>query len=273
MKKVLEEYFFNLKKLNKISHSFIIGNTSLNTIFDELTKIFSNYIYEEKIILDNNSDIIIIKSDGLIINRDQIKEMQKKILTTSITHNKKIYIIDDCDKLNIKAANSLLKILEEPSENIYAFLITSNLDNVIPTIKSRCQCIFVSTENINNTITNINENDLDEAIKFIKLMEEKKEKTIAYYNTFSFVKDKEKAIQIFNIILYIYRDSINYLNYNKLNNFKENEIFKNIIEHNDLYGLSNKLLIINDIIAKLNYNLNINLLIDKFIIDFGGENI
>lgn len=271
MKKVLEEYFSNLNRLNKISHSFIIGNTSLNIIYDELTNIISKYIYEEEIDIDNNSDIVIIKPDGLNITKEQIKEMQAKIITTSISHNKKIYIIDECDKMNAKAANSLLKMLEEPSENIYAFLITSNLDSVIPTIKSRCQSIFLSSESENKIIKNINQNEFNETIKFIKLIEEQKEKTIARYNIFTFIKDKEKAIQIFNIMLYIYRDSINYLNYNKLSYFEENEIYKYIINYNDLNRLSNKLLIINDIITKLNYNLNINLLIDKFIIDFGGE--
>jgi DNA polymerase III subunit delta' len=46
-------------------------------------------------------------------------------------------IIDDADLLNVQAANSLLKTLEEPPSNSYIILVTSSLWKLLPTIKSR----------------------------------------------------------------------------------------------------------------------------------------
>ena len=50
-----------------------------------------------------------------------------------------IYIINQCDKLNSSSANSLLKFLEEPEDNIIGFFITNSKMNVISTVRSRCQ--------------------------------------------------------------------------------------------------------------------------------------
>ena len=46
--------------------------------------------------------------------------------------------------------NALLKTLEEPGKNIYAFLITKNMDQVMPTIVSRCQKIFIASSDDND---------------------------------------------------------------------------------------------------------------------------
>ena len=52
-----------------------------------------------------------------------------------------IYIIKDADKMNVAAQNSLLKFLEEPNPNHFAFLTTSNYKKLLDTIVSRCQFI------------------------------------------------------------------------------------------------------------------------------------
>lgn len=52
--------------------------------------------------------------------------------------DKKIFVIDDFDSSTPAAQNKLLKVLEEPNENMYYLLSTSNLEGVLPTIRSRC---------------------------------------------------------------------------------------------------------------------------------------
>ena len=52
--------------------------------------------------------------------------------------NDKIFIVDDFDKSTTEAQNKLLKVLEEPNSNMYYLLSTSNIENVLPTIRSRC---------------------------------------------------------------------------------------------------------------------------------------
>lgn len=55
--------------------------------------------------------------------------------------HRRIALIDDADLMNEASANALLKTLEEPPENSLLILIASNLDSLLPTIRSRCQLV------------------------------------------------------------------------------------------------------------------------------------
>ena len=74
------------------------------------------------------------------------------------------------DNLNSNAANSLLKILEEPKKNTYFFLISHQPSLLLPSIKSRCLKISLINHNFNNfsKILQSNQPDIDiETIKFL----------------------------------------------------------------------------------------------------------
>ena len=48
-----------------------------------------------------------------------------------------VYVIADCDNMSSAAANALLKVTEEPPQQAYFILTCENLENLLPTIKSR----------------------------------------------------------------------------------------------------------------------------------------
>jgi len=52
-----------------------------------------------------------------------------------------VYIINDARFFNSESANSFLKTLEEPIANVVFILITSSIDSMLPTIRSRCQLV------------------------------------------------------------------------------------------------------------------------------------
>lgn len=58
-----------------------------------------------------------------------------------VAGSRKIAIINDADTMNDEAANALLKTLEEPPDGAILFLVVSNLDALLPTIRSRCQSV------------------------------------------------------------------------------------------------------------------------------------
>jgi DNA polymerase-3 subunit delta' len=60
----------------------------------------------------------------------------------------KVFIIDPADTMSAPAANSLLKTLEEPTRDTAFILLTSSADLLLPTIRSRCQIIFMRPEEI-----------------------------------------------------------------------------------------------------------------------------
>ena len=55
--------------------------------------------------------------------------------------SRKVAIVDDADTMNEASANAFLKTLEEPPDRAILILIASNLDALLPTIRSRCQLV------------------------------------------------------------------------------------------------------------------------------------
>ena len=68
-------------------------------------------------------------------------DLQSEFSKKSIEGSKKVYIIKSADKMNIQTANSILKFLEEPIDEIIAILVVDNINLMLPTIISRCQVI------------------------------------------------------------------------------------------------------------------------------------
>ena len=70
-----------------------------------------------------------------------IRELSRKFYLSSTDYSYKVCIVDTTEDLNISAANSLLKMLEEPPKNTLFILVSNNMQSVLPTILSRCQKI------------------------------------------------------------------------------------------------------------------------------------
>jgi DNA polymerase-3 subunit delta' len=75
------------------------------------------------------------------IRKQQITDLQEEFSKTSVERGPKLYIIKDLETINLSAANSLLKFLEEPHDNTYAILTTQNINKILPTIISRSQIV------------------------------------------------------------------------------------------------------------------------------------
>ncbi len=87
---------------------------------------------------NNNPDFYVIEPEGNSIRIEQIRELQKGVLEKPIISEKKVYIIDNSDKMTKEAQNCLLKTLEEPPSYVTIILIGSNENAFLSTIKSRC---------------------------------------------------------------------------------------------------------------------------------------
>ena len=78
------------------------------------------------------------------IKKEQILNIEEHFSAKPIYLKNNIYIINNADKLNKAAANTMLKFLEEPEDNILGFFITNNKEQMLDTIKSRCQIVLVN---------------------------------------------------------------------------------------------------------------------------------
>src|SRR5699024_2393812 len=72
----------------------------------------------------------------------------------------KIYIIENIDYATPEAMNTLLKMLEEPTEGIYALFTTKNKNRILPTVLSRCQVIEIKPDSRENIIKHLIDLDI-----------------------------------------------------------------------------------------------------------------
>ncbi len=103
-----------------------------------------------------------------IIGKDEALEITKKLSLKSFEGGYKILIIWLAEKMNIAAANKLLKLIEEPPKKTLIILITENEEQIIQTILSRCQVLYfpkVSEENITKTLVERKNIDKNLAVK------------------------------------------------------------------------------------------------------------
>ena len=84
---------------------------------------------------------IYIEPENDTIRKEQIEKLIHDFSMTSLDGTPQVYIIQSADKMNTSASNALLKFLEEPIPNRYAFLTTNNHSRMLDTIVSRCQMI------------------------------------------------------------------------------------------------------------------------------------
>lgn len=150
------------KELAKMALCLSNANDSKGAVSEQEAKITNNAIGNDncsscvKFDSGNNPDFVLIEPDGNSIKIAQIREMQENVYTKPIVSNKKVFVINDSDKMTEEAQNSLLKTLEEPPEYIIIILITANENKLLNTIKSRCLKISFNNLETSDLISYIN---------------------------------------------------------------------------------------------------------------------
>lgn len=284
---------------NKLSHAYLINTNGYHKGFD-FAKAFAKYLlcpnnetgsHECSVchLIDNNSysEFKVIEADGLWIKKEQTDELQEMFSMKSLS-DRKVYIINGVENLNISASNSILKFLEEPEEGIVAILITDNIYKVLGTIVSRCQVINLNNVqvksddmllNVGNQLYNdsdkisefVNDsesiNRIGHVIDFIEYLYSNKLDTLVYINKYwnDFFKGKDDYLFAFNIMIMFYSDVINYKMENDiiLSEFKSNIEKFSELDYNIINSILN---LIMEVREDLYSNVNLNLLMDKFII-------
>ena len=93
-------------------------------------------------------DVFIANRERSLLRLEDIKPIANLSLYYPQKSKRRLFVIENCERLNVNAANSLLKILEEPSIPCLFLLTTSKLSSVLPTILSRVQKIPVTFPNL-----------------------------------------------------------------------------------------------------------------------------
>ncbi len=261
----------NIISFNKLSHAYIIEVNDYDSDY-LLVKAFVKLILCKnnvkkvsdlncdkceicRLVDDGNyPDVLVVEPDGKEIKKGQLLDLQKEYNNKSMLDSNRIYIIKEADKLNLAAANSILKFLEEPEDNIVAILLTKNRYQIIDTILSRCQIIALKKKTPSNA-------DFDKALSFIKYMLKNGELFVNYKEILdNIMPDKLVAKQILEQVKLIF---IDYLEGNDvmidLSNVDKNKVVTWV-------------LILESEMKKLDYNVNYKLWLDSLYVKLiGGD--
>lgn len=262
VKKMYIKYINNVIKNNKVSHAYLIelDNYERDTdyVYDFIKMILCNLEYDDldksnnkiiKLIDEGNyPDITVISTDNTVIKKSDIIDLQKDFSNKSLYNNKKIYIIYSAEKLNNYSANTILKFLEEPEDNIIAFLLTDNRFNILDTIVSRCQILSLKEESYKYQLNN-------DTLDFIDYLLNPNNFLINYNDL---VKNKysDKSIMKDNLI-----ESENIIiSYLSKSDERLNDVFRNVLSEELIRIIS----IIEIYLAQLKYNINYKLWLNSF---------
>ena len=177
-------------------------------------------------LIQNNSHpnfyLIDLMNDKKNIDIAQVREMITYTNKSAFNNMARFILIDNIENLNKSSTNALLKIIEEPNENIFFILINNNEKYILPTLKSRCLTFkinlsFNQSIQVTNQILNINTLDVINP------------DLINYYNTpgeiinlINFSNDKKIDIKKYTLI--------NFLNLLIDNGYyKKNKLIKNLL--------------------------------------------
>lgn len=149
----LKEHLQNAISMNKVSHAYIInGERSSGKEF--IAKVFARTLQCEKggteacdechscrqALSGNQPDIIYISHEkpNTISVEDIRAQINNDIVIKPYSSPRKVYIMNEGEKMTPQAQNALLKTLEEPPEYAVILILTTNVDALLPTVLSRC---------------------------------------------------------------------------------------------------------------------------------------
>ena len=267
VKKNFINYINKIVANKKIFHTYLIElndyESDFSYVLDFIKMILNDVSYEEldkvdsninKLIDTNNyPDLVIVEPEENVIRKKQLLDIKKEFNNTSLLENKRIYVIKNAEKLNGSSANTMLKFLEEPEDNIIAFLITNNRYQVIDTILSRCQVLSLK-DNI-EVIVN------EELIDLLKCIIDPKTFFVKYkYYYSNIIKDKYEAK---DKLEELERIIISYLDNKYCDNILVSEEVNKLLDGVDNKELLNKIAIIEEELKKTEYNINYKLWLDS----------
>lgn len=264
-----------------LSHAYLIETNNPEKCFQDLLYVIKNMScsgsYKEKCdecnichLINENTfpPLVVIEPDGASIKKEQILELKRTFSSMPVYCENNVYIIKSAEKLNAASANTMLKFLEEPEDNIIGFFITNNINNMIPTIESRCEILHFYYDNDNMKLENISNDEnfkkyLNVIIEYLNKIEVEKSDLIMYNRDVllkQFV-EKDDIVIIFKIILLIYE--------NALDGRYDASIYDDLkyLKSISFNGLCARINLIMAFLEDINCNVNKELLLDKFVIE------
>ncbi|MGD6744728.1 DNA polymerase III subunit delta' [Streptomyces sp. BH106] len=96
-------------------------------------------------LLGTHADVSTVAAVGTQIRVDDMRDTVRKSYTAPAVGRWQVILVEDAERLNEKSANAVLKAVEEPAPRTVWLLCAPSVEDVLPTIRSRCRLLTLST--------------------------------------------------------------------------------------------------------------------------------
>ena len=309
---VIYQTFVNSLQKGQLSHAYLLSGSNGTPLLD-IAKFFAKSILCDdpaplacnscitclRVDDDNYPDFIVFDGSKSTIKKEAVTTIESSFEKKAFENKGiRIYILHLIENMTIEAINSILKFLEEPGQQIYAFLTTNNENSILPTIISRCQVLRLKLIDKNIVIRDavdfgvekkdaellsyfyndgelikeiIDDEDNNDAFftakkcfeETLQVMDEGDKDALIYFvqsNVANQIKSKEACRYFINMLVMAFEDMI------AISNEKAPflESYATILEHlaNQLSHVNESLIELLRCATAINTNVNIVLLID-----------
>ncbi|MDT9595391.1 DNA polymerase III subunit delta' [Nocardioides zeae] len=97
------------------------------------------------VLAGSHADVGIVRTQRLSIGVDQVRDLVRRSALAPAGRRWQILVVEDADRLTDQAFNALLKAIEEPTERTVWMLCAPTVEDVLPTIRSRCRLVTLTT--------------------------------------------------------------------------------------------------------------------------------
>ncbi|MER7480387.1 DNA polymerase III subunit delta' [Streptomyces sp. NPDC126510] len=99
-------------------------------------------------LVGTHADVTTVAAVGTQILADDMRDTVRKSFTSPANGRWQIILVEDAERLNEKSANAVLKAVEEPAPRTVWLLCAPSIEDVLPTIRSRCRHLNLSTPRV-----------------------------------------------------------------------------------------------------------------------------
>ena len=152
---VIYKTFVNALKTNKLSHAYLLSGSVGMPLKEAALYLAKSLICDNpsplacnkcltcmRVDEGNYADVMVFGEENTKIKKGDIEKITSNFDKTALEEKGvMIYVLHLVETMTAVAVNSLLKFLEEPGKNIFAFLTTENESKLLPTIISRTQVL------------------------------------------------------------------------------------------------------------------------------------
>ncbi|UDY23817.1 DNA polymerase III subunit delta' [Nocardioides sp. Kera G14] len=97
------------------------------------------------VLAGSHADVSLIRTEKLSIGVDEVRDLVRRSALAPARGRWQILIVEDADRLTEQANNALLKAIEEPNDRTVWILCAPTVEDLLPTIRSRCRLVTLST--------------------------------------------------------------------------------------------------------------------------------